>query len=171
MRAIFVFSRKTPNDKSGRISSLPVSVWYGSETDWPADAPDSILAKFQRSSGARGGTRWRSPDEVLVSRVAAELMAGPGLKFAERGPHELKAARSMGSLCSERVASAGLSVPRFTTPFFPPRRRPPSRSTMSPLRRFQPAGTRKWPSFTRVFVPERPDDLNAKAQSRLIRQD
>ena len=30
------------------------------------------------------------PDEVLVSRVVTDLVAGAGLKFAERGPHELK---------------------------------------------------------------------------------
>ena len=30
------------------------------------------------------------PDEVLVSRVVTDLVAGTGLKFAERGPHELK---------------------------------------------------------------------------------
>jgi pimeloyl-ACP methyl ester carboxylesterase len=29
-------------------------------------------------------------DEVLVSRVVTDLVAGAGLKFAERGPHELK---------------------------------------------------------------------------------
>jgi pimeloyl-ACP methyl ester carboxylesterase len=30
------------------------------------------------------------PDEVLVSRVVTDLVAGAGLKFAERGSHELK---------------------------------------------------------------------------------
>ena len=30
------------------------------------------------------------PDEVLVSRVVTDLVSGAGLKFAERGPHELK---------------------------------------------------------------------------------
>jgi pimeloyl-ACP methyl ester carboxylesterase len=30
------------------------------------------------------------PDEVLVSRVVTDLVAGAGLRFAERGPHELK---------------------------------------------------------------------------------
>jgi class 3 adenylate cyclase len=30
------------------------------------------------------------PDEVLVSRVVTDLVAGAGLKFVERGPHELK---------------------------------------------------------------------------------
>jgi pimeloyl-ACP methyl ester carboxylesterase len=30
------------------------------------------------------------PEEVLVSRVVTDLVAGAGLKFAERGPHELK---------------------------------------------------------------------------------
>jgi pimeloyl-ACP methyl ester carboxylesterase len=30
------------------------------------------------------------PDEVLVSRVVTDLVAGAGLKFSERGPHELK---------------------------------------------------------------------------------
>src|SRR4030095_1995052 len=31
-----------------------------------------------------------SSDEVLVSRVVTDLVAGAGLKFAERGSHELK---------------------------------------------------------------------------------
>jgi class 3 adenylate cyclase len=31
-----------------------------------------------------------APDEVLVSRVVTDLVAGAGLKFAERGSHELK---------------------------------------------------------------------------------
>ena len=30
------------------------------------------------------------PSEVLVSRVVTDLVAGAGLKFAERGSHELK---------------------------------------------------------------------------------
>jgi len=30
------------------------------------------------------------PDEVLVSRVVTDLVAGAGLKFRERGFHELK---------------------------------------------------------------------------------
>ena len=30
------------------------------------------------------------PDEVLVSRVVTDLVSGAGLKFAERGPHQLK---------------------------------------------------------------------------------
>jgi pimeloyl-ACP methyl ester carboxylesterase len=30
------------------------------------------------------------PDEVLVSRVVTDLVAGAGLKFSDRGPHELK---------------------------------------------------------------------------------
>jgi class 3 adenylate cyclase len=30
------------------------------------------------------------PDEVLVSRVVTDLVAGAGLKFSERGTHELK---------------------------------------------------------------------------------
>jgi class 3 adenylate cyclase len=30
------------------------------------------------------------PDEVLVSRVVTDLVAGAGLRFAERGSHELK---------------------------------------------------------------------------------
>jgi class 3 adenylate cyclase len=31
-----------------------------------------------------------APGEVLVSRVVTDLVAGAGLKFAERGSHELK---------------------------------------------------------------------------------
>ena len=31
-----------------------------------------------------------APSEVLVSRVVTDLVAGAGLKFAERGSHELK---------------------------------------------------------------------------------
>jgi class 3 adenylate cyclase len=31
-----------------------------------------------------------APSEVLVSRVVTDLVAGAGLKFAERGLHELK---------------------------------------------------------------------------------
>ena len=31
-----------------------------------------------------------APSEVLVSRVATDLVAGAGLKFSERGSHELK---------------------------------------------------------------------------------
>ncbi len=30
------------------------------------------------------------PDEVLVSRVVTDLVAGAGLRFSERGSHELK---------------------------------------------------------------------------------
>ncbi len=30
------------------------------------------------------------PGEVLVSRVVTDLVAGAGLKFADRGAHELK---------------------------------------------------------------------------------
>lgn len=30
------------------------------------------------------------PDEVLVSRVVTDLVAGAGLKFSDRGTHELK---------------------------------------------------------------------------------
>jgi class 3 adenylate cyclase len=30
------------------------------------------------------------PSEVLVSRVVTDLVAGAGLKFSERGLHELK---------------------------------------------------------------------------------
>jgi class 3 adenylate cyclase len=30
------------------------------------------------------------PGEVLVSRVVTDLVAGAGLKFADRGPHDLK---------------------------------------------------------------------------------
>jgi class 3 adenylate cyclase len=30
------------------------------------------------------------PEEVLVSRVVSDLVAGAGLKFDERGAHELK---------------------------------------------------------------------------------
>jgi class 3 adenylate cyclase len=30
------------------------------------------------------------PSEVLVSRVVTDLVAGAGLKFSNRGPHELK---------------------------------------------------------------------------------
>ena len=30
------------------------------------------------------------PNEVLVSRVITDLVAGAGLKFSERGSHELK---------------------------------------------------------------------------------
>ena len=35
---------------------------------------------------------WPNPtlDEVLVSRVVTDLVAGAGLKFSERGSHELK---------------------------------------------------------------------------------
>jgi class 3 adenylate cyclase len=31
-----------------------------------------------------------APDEVLVSRVVTDLVAGAGLRFSERGSHELK---------------------------------------------------------------------------------
>jgi hypothetical protein len=31
-----------------------------------------------------------SADEVLVSRVVTDLVAGAGLKFSDRGSHELK---------------------------------------------------------------------------------
>jgi len=31
-----------------------------------------------------------NPGEVLVSRVVTDLVAGAGLKFAERGAHDLK---------------------------------------------------------------------------------
>lgn len=31
-----------------------------------------------------------APSEVLVSRVVTDLVAGAGLKFAERGSHQLK---------------------------------------------------------------------------------
>jgi class 3 adenylate cyclase len=34
---------------------------------------------------AQAGSR-----EILVSRIVTELVAGAGLKFAERGSHELK---------------------------------------------------------------------------------
>jgi class 3 adenylate cyclase len=30
------------------------------------------------------------PDEVLVSRVVTDLVAGAGLRFSDRGAHELK---------------------------------------------------------------------------------
>jgi hypothetical protein len=33
--------------------------------------------------------KWQ-PSEVLVSRVVANLVAGAGIKFVERGSHELK---------------------------------------------------------------------------------
>jgi class 3 adenylate cyclase len=45
------------------------------------------------------------PNEVLVSRVVTDLVAGAGLKFAERGTHELKgAAGAMGPVCREPVS-------------------------------------------------------------------
>jgi class 3 adenylate cyclase len=43
-------------------------------------------------------------DEVLVSRVVTDLVAGAGLKFAERGSFELKVCQAVGT-CSRLVVS------------------------------------------------------------------
>jgi len=58
----------------------------------------NVLRRLETSSTIKepgGGTRTghgavAEPSEVLVSRVVTDLVAGAGLKFADRGSHELK---------------------------------------------------------------------------------
>ena len=52
---------------------------------WNAD-----LAVAPRLTDAARVMAQSEPDEVLVSRVVTDLVAGAGLKFRERGFHELK---------------------------------------------------------------------------------
>jgi class 3 adenylate cyclase len=52
------------------------------------------------------------PDEVLVSRVVTDLVAGAGLRFSERGSHELKGLPGKWDLfCRERLIRLLLAVP------------------------------------------------------------
>ena len=57
-------------------------------------------------------------DEVLVSRVVTDLVAGAGLQFAERGSYELKGLPGkLGSICGERIVKTERTA-------FDPRRTP-----------------------------------------------
>jgi class 3 adenylate cyclase len=47
-----------------------------------------------------------APDEVLVSRVVTDLVAGAGLRFSERGSHELKELPGKWDLFAARYSSA-----------------------------------------------------------------
>ena len=62
-------------------------------------APAFIPARSRSGGGDIGGIAVHAasrvmtqslPDEVLVSRVVTDFVAGAGLTFAERGSHELK---------------------------------------------------------------------------------
>jgi len=69
------------------------------------------------------------PGEVLVSRTVTDLVAGSGLRFEERGEHELKPCQSIHATSSEyagTVASIS-SITFIESRILRPRRSSPSR--------------------------------------------
>jgi class 3 adenylate cyclase len=63
----------------------------------------NLAARVQATAG---------PDQVLVTRTVADLVAGSGIEFQGRGEHELKASTAVGS-CSSSLVDAGLGADRL----------------------------------------------------------
>ena len=71
-----------------RMEALGLQIRAGlhtGEVELSGEGPRGLAVDIGARIGALAG-----PDEVLVSRTVADLIAGSGIKLADRGEHQLK---------------------------------------------------------------------------------
>ena len=108
--------------------------------DGPGRAVRCALACGIAVHGAARVMAQSQPSEVLVSRVVTDLVAGAGLKFAERGSHELKGLPGRWDLFA---ASGWSGILKTFTP--PARRSAACGGSATPVARSRAASVRRCP--------------------------